>query len=261
MNTNRTNIRRELTHRTSQDVARELLKQPELISELLPEDKPRTFLAEPAHEKVQRYTGARSTSDEHEQRNLMIGALRLLGASDREIESACGVTRRSIPLILADLEKTGRVTPLKERLSKLVGDNAEQSAIALRILLDKAQQGQESMELSGMIKAVATSLGITVEKLQLLTGAATEIVETRVAAGRDEIEAWAKQFAIPVEVVASPVDTASAAESPVSAQTPSLPPMRHDDDTGSADRPDGPTDRPPAEGPGGGLPFSPGGAK
>lgn len=244
-------------NRTAQDVARELLQQPELISELLPEDKPRSFLPEPATRSVQRYTGDRSTSPEHEQRNLMIGALRLLGASDREIETACHITRRSIAPILVDLEKTGRITPLKQRLAALVGDNAEQSALALRALLDKAQRGTESIELAGMIKATATALGITVEKLQLLTGAATEILEVRGAAGRDEIEAWAKQFAIPVEVVARPVDTVSAGNHQISGVTHTLSEARHASDTGS---PNAPTILPPSEPnrdqrdhPGGGL--------
>lgn len=257
------------TNRTAQDVARELLRQPELISELLPEEKPRTFLAEPATQTVQRYTGARTTASEHEERNLMIGALRLLGASDREIETACGITRRSIAPILADLEKTGRITPLKERLSKITGDLAEQSALALRTLLLKAQDGSESIELAGMIKATATALGITVEKLQLLTGAATEILEVKGAVGRDEIEAWAKRFAIPIEVTARPVDTPSDGNPPLSGQNPALPPMRHTTDTSATlTSPDAPTPtaEPPrreatGDDPGGGLSSAAGGAE
>ena len=164
----------------------------------------------------------------------MVGALRLLGATDRQIEAACHVTRRSIPVILADLEKTGRVTPLKDRLALLIGDNAERAAIALRELLDQAVDEPASIELAGMIKAVATAVGITVEKHALLTGGATERIETMVGAGRGEIEAWAREFAIPVESVSRPVDTPSAANPSLSAQTNTLPPMRHTADTSAS---------------------------
>lgn len=259
-------VRRELNARTSQDVARDLIEQPELLDGLLPDARPRTFLApSPA---VQRYTGARSTGSGHEERNLLVGALRLIGASDREIEAAChakglSITRRSIPLILQDLEKTRRITPLKERLAELVGDNAEQSALALRTLLDRAFTGTESIELAGMIKAVATSLGITTQNLQLLTGAATEILEVRVGTGRDEVEAWAKANAIPIEATATAVDTVSAGNLIVAEQTPALPPMRHAHDTGPVPEPPSTPDLVAAarltQQAGGGIAFSPGG--
>ena len=258
----------QLTHRTAQQVVQELLQQQELISELLPEERPRTFLADlpGSSPAVKRYTGARSTQPEHEERNLMVGALLLLGATDRQIEAACHVTRRSIPVILADLEKTGRVTPLKDRLALLIGDNAERAAIALRELLDQAVDEPASIELAGMIKAVATAVGITVEKHALLTGGATERIETMVGAGRGEIEAWAREFAIPVESVSRPVDTPSAANPSLSAQTNTLPPMRHTADTSaSLTSPNAPTPaadptRSEATGadPGGGLSSPPG---
>ena len=227
----------EALHRTANDVARELVAQPELLDGLLPEPKPRQVGESSA--PIQRYTGERSTSEQYEERNLLVGALRLLGASDREIEHAChakgfSLTRRSIPVILQDLEKTRRITPLKERLAEIVGDNAEQSALALRALLDRAITGTESIELAGMIKAVATSLGITTEKLQLLTGAATERIEVNIGAGRDEVEAWARANAIPIEATTRAVDTVSAGNLPLPVETPQLAPMRHEPDTGSA---------------------------
>lgn len=254
--------------RTANDVVQELLQQQELISELLPDARPRSFLPAPA-EPAKRYTGARSTAADHDERNLLVCALRLLGASDRQIEEACPVTRRSIPLILAEYEKAGRVTPLKERLAILVGDNAERAGLALRELLDRAQAGGESMELAGMIKSVATALGITVEKHALLTGAATERIEVNVGAGRDEVESWARQFAIPIHAVASPVDTQSAENPPLSAATNQLQPMRHAADTDTTLT--SPNDQTPAAlprrsedasaDPGGGLAFGDGGPK
>jgi len=221
----------DLTNRTAADVARELVSQPDLLDRLLP--PARSFLESTTSEAgaLARYTGARSTSVQHEERNLRIGALRLLGASDREIEAACQVTRRSIPIILQDLEKSRRLTPLKERLAVLVGDNAERSAIALRVLLDRATDGGESIELAGMIKATATALGITTQNLQLLTGAATEILDVRVSAGREEVEAWAKANALPIEATVVAIDSESGANPAVSEQSAQITAPRHEDDT------------------------------
>lgn len=219
-------------NRTAQAVARELIAQPELLSAMIPEQR----RALPETSLPGRYTGERSTSPKHDERNLFVGALHMLGYSDRQIEQAChaqgfSLTRRSIPIIVRDLEHSGRITPQKERLAMQVGDLAELSASALRDLLHRAADGGESVELAAMIKSAATSLGITVEKLQLLTGAATERIEAIVGTGRGEIEAWAKEFAIPVEATARPVDTQSAANPTLSAQTNTLPPMRHASDT------------------------------
>ncbi len=166
-------------------VARELLAQPDLLAPVFSEEP------ESGQELIHaagRYTGERSTKDE--QRLLLVGALRLLGASDREIERQAGVTRRTIPLLLAELEKSGRITPLKERLSTLTGDNAERSQLALRRLLDRATDGECDAELASMIKSVSVACGVTAEKVLLLTGQATEIIETRAAAGRAEFEDW-----------------------------------------------------------------------
>lgn len=220
--------------KTAEDVARELLSQPAFFLEF---DGVKGLTVPPP--ALQRYTGDRSTSEQHELRNLKIGALRLLGASDRQIEEACHVTRRTIPLILADLEKSGRITPLKQRLAMATGNNAERANIALRVLLDRAAEGGESMELAGMIKAVATALGITTEKLLLLTGQATEIVETRSGVGREEFETWWRNSVRPAQAsdVTVPsattpaTDSGSGATVPVSEQITQPEPIRDGSDT------------------------------
>ncbi len=177
-----------------ESVARDLMRQPELLAQVFDEPAAEPVAKAPA---VQRYTGARSTLDE--QRNLKIGALRLLGASDREIARACGCTTRTIPVVLRDLEKAGRLTALKERLAMAVGDNAERTQLVLRRLLDRALDGESDMDLAAMIKSAATAAGILTEKVLLLTGNATEIVDVRVRAGRSEIEEFAREFAVPIE--------------------------------------------------------------
>jgi hypothetical protein len=180
-------------------VARDLLRQPELLAGVFLDDEKQRLLPDQERrlEVTKQYTGERSTSDE--ERMLFVGALRMLGASDREIERVCGCTRRTIPLLLEELERTGRVTPLKDRLTKMVGDNAERSAILLRSLLDQAQDGIRDMDMAAMLKAVGQVNVFQVEKYQLLTGAATERIEQVRAAGREEIEDWLRRTAIPVE--------------------------------------------------------------
>lgn len=228
---------KEFIERTAMDAARELLEQPALFSEFdgLPGLSP---MPGPT-QAVARYTGERSTSSQYDERNLKVGALRLLGASDREIEQACGVTRRTIPLILAHLEKTGRITPLKERLGVLTGENAERANIALRTLLDRVGDDDGSIELASMIKAVGTVMGISVEKYLLTTGQATEIVETRSGAGRAEFEDWWQKNVVQVQATVSPAgESASAATPPISEEIRTSEPPRDGSDTASGERKD-----------------------
>jgi hypothetical protein len=140
------------------------------------------------------------------------GALRILVYSDRQIAEALHCDVRSIPLMLRAAEKTGRIPALKDRLSQLTGTNAERAQIALGNLLEKASTGNGDMDLAAMIKAVATAGGIATQNLQLLTGGPTEILQLQVGAGREEIEAWARSLAVPVEATviseaATPIDS------------------------------------------------------
>ena len=174
-------------NQTCLELATELSQQPALFSER----------GEPTA-ALDRYTGKRVANDDD--RCLMAAALRLLQASDREIAAAVKCDVRSIPLMLRAAERSGRIPALKDRLVTMVGANAEASSIALQRLLDDSMHASPNDERAGMIKAVATALGISTEKYLLLTGSATEILEVRVAAGREDMEAWAKANAIPVEV-------------------------------------------------------------
>lgn len=249
--------------RTAQDVARELLSQPGLFLEF---DGVDGFTPPP--QSVARYTSDR----QQEEVMLKVGAMRLLGASDRQIEKTCHITRRSIAPILAALEKTGRITPLKERLAMVCGDNAERASIVLRMLLEqveedlhapeeeeddeaiadamdpssvlaldgetpgaaapkKTKRKRVTMEMAAMIKAVSTAVGITTEKTLLLTGQATEIVETRVAAARDEFEQW---WNATVKPAAPAVDSGSAPPPAISVQSTTSPATGHAPDTSTA---------------------------
>ena len=189
------------------ELTNELSQQPSLFSD--------RGVASPAVKQVvKRYTGQRAASNE--EKCLLAAALRMMQASDREIADALECDVRSIPFMLAAAEKTGRIPALKERLRVLVGANAESASIALQRCLDNVMRFGCSDELSNMIKALSTTVGITTEKYLLLTGSATEIVEHRVAAGRDEVEAWARSNAITIE--AEPVADTVANDSKSPAQ-------------------------------------------
>lgn len=222
-----------LQPKTAMDVAQELVSQPALFLEF---DGVRG-LEVPA-KALPEYNGKRSTLDER--KLLYVGALRLLGASDRQIEEAAHVTRRTIPVLLAELEKSGRITPLKERLARATGDNAERANIALRALLDRASDGAGDIDLAAMIKAVSTAAGIATEKYLLLTGQATEIVEQRTGAGREEFETWWKSQVVPVQASASPATDLDSAGTPHETEgiTQADPPRDGSDTPPSAQDPD-----------------------
>ena len=206
---------------------------------------------------VERYTGSRVTNDQ--ERCLVVGALRLLRWSDRQIADAVKCDVRSIPLMVREAEKSGRIPALKERLQGIVGHNAEQSGIVLAQLLDRAAGGSDSVELSAMIKSVGMVNSYQVKDLQLLTGAATEILELRMGAGQAERDAWALAHAIPIRAEVSAVDSEPTATSPFPQQNSSVRPGRHEDDTESvrgpsaADQPRSPAPAPAPPGGGGAL--------
>jgi hypothetical protein len=178
---------------------------------------------------VVRYTGGRVTQDA--ERCVLAGALRLLHYSDRQIAKAVGCDVRSIPLMVRQAESSGRIPALKERLQAIVSQNAEQSSIVLAQLLDRAAGGEDSIELSAMVKAVGQVNSFQVDKHQILTGAATEIIEVRVGAGMAEREAWAKANAIPIEAIAAPVDYESSKNTTKPKQIEGNNEVRHNDDT------------------------------
>lgn len=182
-------------------LANELTKGPALFDEF---GKPT--------DSVLRYTGSRLLGDT--ERCIFVGALRLLGCSDRQIAAVAQCDVRSIPLMLVEAEKTGRIPALKDRLIQFTGQNAERAQIALAELLERAT-GNVTMELAAMIKAVATAGGINTQNTQLLTGSATEIVQVRVSAGREEIERWARENFIDV----TPVDQQSTGPARIPQQT------------------------------------------
>lgn len=203
---------------------------------------------------VQRYTGSRVTRDL--ERCVLAGALRLLHYSDRQICEVIGCDVRSIPLMVREAEKSGRIPALKERLVHIVGQNAEQSSIVLAQLLDRAAGGSDSLELSSMIKAVGQVNSFQVDKHQLLTGAATERIEVTLGAGLAERDAWAAANGIEVDAELVAVDSHSSQTKPEPLQILPAPTERHTGDT--CDR-SGLAAAAIARTPGGGVVLPPGG--
>ena len=208
-----------------QSIAREMMSQPEFFS-LYRDELPETERTRPVLAAA-RYTGQRS---DDEAINLRVGAMRMLGLSDRAIERECGVDRRTIPHRLAWLEKARRIPAVKDRVLMRTADLAERSALALSVLLDRAQD-EVSTDLAAMIKAVATTHGITVEKLQLLTGSPTEIIQEVGAAPREAAESWLRENSIPILATTTPTDSESAANAPKPEQTGPLLAARYAQDT------------------------------
>lgn len=246
---------RELTQ-SCMELALEIAQGPRLF-----DDAGRTT------EAVERYNGNRLTRDLD--RCVVVGALRTLAYSDRQIAEAVGCDVRSIPLMLEAAEKSGRIPALKDRLARLTGQNAERSQIALAQLLNRASDGRGDLDMAAMIKAVATAGGIATQNVQLLTGGPTEILEHRVGAGREEIEAWARSLAVPVEAtvvgdVTAQTDMESPANALISKQIGANGAARHEDVTSAgaagADQLVGEGEADAAPGGRGGCAISPGGA-
>jgi hypothetical protein len=189
----------------------------------------------PSDELV-RYNGKRVRSDE--QRCLMIGALKLLRCSDREIARVVGCDVRTIAVVIEDLERSGRIPALKERLTRWTAENAEQSQIVLSRLLARGAAGEVDIDLAAMIKSVGTVGGINTTNLQLLTGQATEIVDVRVAAGREEIERWARDNNV-IDLVPSDVQADGLAMEHQQKQGVSAGDASHDARSGGASAEDG----------------------
>lgn len=163
-----------------------------------------------------RYTGQRSTLDES--KTLLVCALRALGCSDRKIAEAAGVARESIPLHLAAGERSGQIRPLKERLVQWVGLLAEESTLAGRDLVAAVRAGDRSEGVTHALRALGPMIGIAVEKHQLVTGQATEIVEQRTAPTHDEFAAWMRQ-AVTVEQVPTQSESVGSGAASVDLQS------------------------------------------
>lgn len=172
-------------HAAAHDVALTLVSQPDLFPPEVSNVAPLLSAAQ----AVRRVPSGKILAND-EERCLLVAALRELGLSDRRISAMAGVARESIGPILLRMEKAGKVRPLKDRLAGAIGLLAEESTQAARELVQSLRDGDRSEGVTMALRALGPMVGITAEKVQLLTGGPTEILETRVAAAPEDEAAF-----------------------------------------------------------------------
>lgn len=110
----------------------------------------------------------------------------LMGASVRQIKRACGVGYGSILKIRELAVASGKLGTIKERLATQAGRVAEMSS---ETMLEMLAEGKVPANVIAMMFGVAT------DKMMLLTGEATAIVEHKEAPSEERLRAWALEIA------------------------------------------------------------------
>jgi len=155
------------------------------------------------------HSGAITTRNEA--KAMAIAACKLAGLSDKATAAKVGCSRNTIGPVMEQLERAGRIPALQARLAYSLGRVAESSAIELQRIVD---DGCWTIENSSAVRALGVAMGIATEKLQLVTGQATAILEQRVGpAGPDARAEWEgklrRAFAMDIEPASGPSDSPS----------------------------------------------------
>jgi hypothetical protein len=149
-------------------------------------------------------------TERNEARAMAIAACKLAGLSDRETAARVGCSRNTVPAVMEQLETSGRIPGLSARLAVHLGRVAESAALELQRIIDS---GEWDMESSSAVRALGVAMGIATEKLQLVTGQATAIVEQRTSgpdpAAVREWEAKLRAMFGPVLELQAPADSES----------------------------------------------------
>lgn len=147
-----------------------------------------------------------------EQRQLMVGALRLLGWSDRRIADQLKLSRNCIGPICRKLEKEGRLEPLRARLTQQVGEVLEQAVLGAREMIEAISPRDPDKDVAGALKALTDAAYKFGQQHALLTGSPTEI-SARITAAAPARSAWDEFLrAHQVVEVPSTPDTKSGAD-------------------------------------------------
>jgi hypothetical protein len=154
-----------------------------------------------------------------EDRVRLVGALKLLNLSDRKIAAVAQCARESIPQMVAEAERRGWLRPIKERLTASLGALAEDAVAASREIVEDIRDGKASEGAVLALRALGPMVGITTEKLLLLTGQPTEIRETREAADPAAHRAWLARLAPAVLDVTPVPDSESGGNTPIAAES------------------------------------------
>jgi hypothetical protein len=143
---------------------------------------------------------------------MAIAACKLAGLSDKATAAKVGCSRNTIGPVMEQLERAGRIPALQARLAYSLGRVAESSANELQRIVDN---GEWTMESAGAVRALAVATGIATEKLQLVTGQATAILEQRVtSAGADQVREWEGKLRQAFGIAAPTLDVQSQAHPP-----------------------------------------------
>jgi|SRR6185436_8695676 len=151
---------------------------------------------------------------------MAIAACKLAGLSDKATAAKVGCSRNTIGPVMEHLERAGRIPALQARLAYSLGRVAESSALELQRIVD---EGQWTLEASSAVRALGVAMGIATEKLQLVTGQSTAIIEQRIGAAGPEARAeWESKlrqaFGLTLEAEApgpAPADGQSEASRPI----------------------------------------------
>jgi hypothetical protein len=136
------------------------------------------------------HTGAVVTSNDA--KVLAIAACKLAGLSDKETAARVRCSRNTVGPVMEHLERSGRIPVLQERLTHHLGRVAESAALELdRVIND----GVWNTDTSGAVRSLGVAMGIATERLLLMTGQATQIIEQRVGApSADAVKQWEEKL-------------------------------------------------------------------
>jgi hypothetical protein len=202
---------RQLSHHAIADaclnVAEELVAQPSLFdANLLPVDVPVLRAA-----KRLASTGQITAKDEAVA--LGVAACKLAGLSDRQTGKQLGISHTTVKGVMRLLEASGRIPSTCDRLAGRLGELAESATEEIGRLITAAD-GDWSSKSAGAVRALGIAVGIAVDKHQLLTGQATQIVEQRAGGpAADAVKQWEdklrEMFRPVIDISAGPSDSAS----------------------------------------------------
>ncbi len=140
-----------------------------------------------------------------EERQLLVGALRLLGWSDRRIAGELKLSRNCIAPICQRLEKEGLLEPIRARVAAQVAEVQEQAILSAREMMGAISPEDPDKDRSAALKALSDAAYKFGQVHALVTGSPTEI-SARISApapARSAWDDWLRQHQV-IEVTSTP---------------------------------------------------------
>lgn len=170
----------------------------------------------------------------------------LLGMSVRRIAAKFSVSRNTVNAIMAWLESTGKLEPIKQRLA---ANLLEVASLAQDRMIEMLENGTVPANVLPIM------LGVAIDKSQLLTGSATAIVETKRGVSLEDLHKMIDDLPVAASIISCPAEGQSAALPLVPSANAVVPPRDTTGDTTAS--PDSPVSAPGDDHPGGGAPSAP----